>query len=206
MKILLIDDHVLVRQGLRRILSEFEGADIYETASGAEALKSFLQVIPDVVVLELSLERMPGLELLRAIVRERPLTNTLVLTIHAEPHYAARAMEAGARGFITKAASVEELIHALKRVSEGKTYIERDIATELASKNIAGRGDAFRRLSARETEILRLLGEGQSLISIATRLGIAYKTVANACTNIRIKLGVERNADLIRMAPGLRKS
>ena len=129
-----------------------------------------------------------------------------MLSMHAEAIYAARAVQAGARGYLSKGASSEELVTAVIRVAEGKRYVERDIATEIAVKQFSGEGDLLERLTTREMEILRLLGEGKSLANIAATLGVAYKTVANACSLMKTKLAVERTADLIRMALEMRKS
>ncbi len=205
MKILLVDDHVLVRQGVRRLLAPIAGADIFEAATSVEALSQFRQLKPDVVVLDISLAGASGLELLKRLLIEEPHTKVLMLSMHSEPLYAARAMQAGARGFISKGASAEELVAAVQRVGEGKRYVERDIATELATKHFSGEGDVLEKLTMREAEILRLLGEGKSLTSIASTLGVAYKTIANACSIMKTKLAVERTADLIRMAVEMRK-
>lgn len=206
MKILLVDDHVLVRQGVRRLLSAIPGSEISEAATSVDALTQFRQVKPDVVILDISLAGASGLELLKRLVIEAQHVRVLMLTMHSEPLYAARAMQAGARGFISKGASAEELISAVQRVAEGKKYVEREIATELATKNFSGDGDVLEKLTMREAEILRLLGEGKSLTAIADTLGVAYKTIANACSIMKTKLAVERTADLIRMAVEMRKA
>jgi two-component system, NarL family, invasion response regulator UvrY len=205
MKILLVDDHVLVREGVRRLLGAIPGADIYEAATSYQALTVFRQQHPDVVVLDISLAGSSGLELLKRFLIENPNAKVLMLSMHAEPIYAARALQAGARGYISKAASAEELIAAVLRVGEGKRYVEREIATDLAMKQFSSGGDLLERLTMREIEILRLLGEGKSLSVIASTLGVAYKTVANACSLMKTKLAVERTADLIRMALEMRK-
>lgn len=206
MKILLVDDHVLVREGVRRLLSVIPGADIYEAATSYQALAVFRQHNPDVVVLDISLSGSSGLELLKRFLIENPNAKVLMLSMHAEAIYAARAVQAGARGYISKAASAEELIAAVLRVGEGRRYVEREIATDLAMKQFSGDGDLLERLTMREIEILRLLGEGKSLSAIAGTLGVAYKTIANACSLMKSKLAVERTADLIRMALEMRKS
>jgi DNA-binding NarL/FixJ family response regulator len=206
MKLLLVDDHVLVRQGVRRLLSAIPGVEIFEAATSFEALAVFRQQSPDVVVLDISLAGASGLELLKRLLIENPNSKILMLSMHAEAIYAARAVQAGARGYISKAASAEELVTAVLRVSEGKRYVEREIATDLAMKQFCGDGDLLERLTMREIEILRLLGEGKSLSAIASTLGVAYKTVANACSLMKGKLAVERTADLIRMALEMRKS
>lgn len=206
MKILLVDDHVLVRQGVRRLLSAIPGSEIFEAATSHEALAAFRQHTPDVVVLDISLAGASGLELLKRFLIESPSAKVLMLSMHAEAIYAARAVQAGARGYISKGASAEELVNAVTRVADGKRYVEREIATDLAMKQFSGEGDLLERLTMREIEILRLLGEGKSLTSIASTLGVAYKTVANACSLMKNKLAVERTADLIRMALEMRKT
>lgn len=206
MKILLVDDHVLVRQGVRRLLSAIPGSEISEAATSHEALTAFRQHAPDVVVLDISLAGASGLELLKRFLIENPNAKVLMLSMHAEAIYAARAVQAGARGYISKGASAEELVTAVTRVADGKRYVEREIATDLAMKQFSGEGDLLERLTMREIEILRLLGEGKSLTAIASTLGVAYKTVANACSLMKNKLAVERTADLIRMALEMRKT
>lgn len=206
MKILLVDDHVLVRQGVRRLLSAIPAAEIFEAATNHDALALFRKHDLDVVVLDISLAGSSGLELLKRFRIEKPDAKVLMLSMHAEAIYAARAVQAGARGYLSKGASSEELVTAVMRVAEGKRYVERDIATEIAVKQFSGEGDLLERLTIREMEILRLLGEGKSLANIASTLGVAYKTVANACSLMKTKLAVERTADLIRMALEMRKS
>lgn len=206
MKILLVDDHVLVREGVRRLLSAIPGAQILEAATSFDALSLFRQSHPDIVILDISLAGASGLELLKRLLIENQHVKVLMLSMHAEPLYAARAMQAGARGYISKGASAEELISAVEKVADGKRYVEREIATDLAMKQFSGDGDVLERLTMREMEILRLLGEGKSLSAIASTLGVAYKTVANACSIMKTKLAVERTADLIRMALEMKKS
>lgn len=205
MKILLVDDHALVRQGVRRLLQVVPGAEILESATSYDALAQFRQARPDVVVLDISLAGASGLELLKRLLIENPHVKVLMLSMHAEALYAARAMQAGARGYISKGASAEELVAAVQKVAEGKRYVEREIATDLAMKQFSGDGDVLERLTMREIEILRLLGEGKSLSAIASTLGVAYKTIANACSIMKSKLAVERTADLIRMALEMKK-
>ncbi|PPC87108.1 MAG: DNA-binding response regulator [Hyphomicrobium sp.] len=206
MKILLVDDHVLVRQGVRRLLMIIPNVEIFEAATSFDALNLFRQQQPEIVVLDISLAGSSGLELLKRLLIERPDAKVLMLSMHSEAIYAARAVQAGARGYISKGASAEELVTAVMRVSEGKRYVEREIATDLAMKQFSGDGDLLERLTMREMEILRLLGEGKSLTVIASTLGVAYKTVANACSLMKNKLAVERTADLIRMALEMRKT
>jgi DNA-binding NarL/FixJ family response regulator len=158
----------------------------------------------DVVLLDLNLPGMTGLEVLRRLIAEDRDAAVLVFSMHAEPIYAQRALRAGACGYISKSAPAEELIEAVQRVARGGRYVERELAIELSFSPSAE--DPLSQLTAREADILRLLGEGKSLNGIADSLGVAYKTVANTCTTIKNKLGVERTADLIRLSVEMRRS
>jgi DNA-binding NarL/FixJ family response regulator len=121
-----------------------------------------------------------------------------MFSMHADPAYASRALRSGAVGFVGKSASADELIEAVKAAAAGQRYIDRRLASEMVLNPVEG--DPLSSLTNRETEILRLLGEGKSLNEIANTFGIAYKTVANTCTRLKEKLGVDRTADLIRIS------
>jgi two-component system, NarL family, invasion response regulator UvrY len=203
MKILLVDDHMVVREGVRRLLSEMEDVQIYEAASGEEALTLFAKERPELVLLDLNLTGIGGLELLRRLLAEDEKVRVVVFSMHAEPIYAARALRLGALGYVSKSAGADELITAVRRVAEGGRYVEREIAGELAFTQLST-DDPLQQLTTREIEILRLLGEGNSLTEIAKSIGVAYKTVANTCSIIKSKLGVERTADLIRVSMELK--
>ena len=199
MKILLVDDHAIVRSGLRNLLMSVMDTQISEAATGRDALLRLRQNQPDLVLLDLNLPGIGGLELLRRMLLEDKTVRILVLSMHAEPLYAARAMELGARSYLSKNASAEELLTAVRRVTEGSRYIENEIAQELALQNLSSI-HGLQDLTERDLEIMRLLAEGMTLTEIADALGVGYKTVANACSHIKAKLGVTRTNDLIRMA------
>jgi two-component system, NarL family, invasion response regulator UvrY len=199
MKILLVDDHEIVRLGLRNLLTSNADVQIAEAANGRDALLRQRQDRPDLVLLDLNLPGIGGLELLRRMLLEDASARILVLSMHAEPLYASRAMELGARGYLSKNASAAELLTAVRRVADGGRYIENEIAQELALR-AAPPGHALQDLTERDLEIMRLLAEGRSLAEIAEALGIGYKTVANACSTIKAKLGVPRTNDLVRLA------
>jgi two-component system, NarL family, invasion response regulator UvrY len=203
MKILLVDDHTVVREGVRRLLAAMENMQVSEAATGQEALALFRKERPELVLLDLNLTGIGGLELLRRLLAEEETARIIVFSMHAEPIYAARALRLGARGYVSKSAGADELVTAVKRVAEGGRYVEREIASELALNQLSGE-DPLKQLSTREIEILRLLGEGNSLTEIAETIGVAYKTVANTCSIIKSKLGVERTADLIRVSMELK--
>jgi DNA-binding NarL/FixJ family response regulator len=151
------------------------------------------------VLLDLNLPGMGGLELLRRMLLENKAARILVLSMHTEPLYVARAMQLGAQGYLSKHASAQELLTAVRRTAEGRNYIENEIAQELALR-AASPGHGLDDLSARDLEIMRLLADGMGLAEIADALGIGYKTAANACSQIKAKLGVTRTNDLVRLA------
>ncbi|HEV2677422.1 MAG TPA: response regulator transcription factor [Aliidongia sp.] len=199
MKILIVDDHAIVRGGLRRLLATLPDATVLEAASGRDALLRYREERPDLTLLDLNLPGLGGLELVKRLLLADERARILVFSMHAEPLYAARALQAGALGYVSKGASPDELLVAVRRVLDGARYVENEIAQELALQSSPGRS-ALGDLSERELEILRLLGEGHSLADIADTLGVAYKTVANTCGHIKSKLGVARTADLIRLS------
>jgi DNA-binding NarL/FixJ family response regulator len=194
--ILLVDDHTLVRAGLKRLLASVSAGEVLEAADAREALALIRQRRPDLVILDLNLPGLGGLELLRRLIAAGagPI---LVLSMHAEPLFARRALEAGAAGYMTKNASPDELLTAVRRVSAGGRYVEAELAQALAAP---AQDRAFDQLTARELEIMRLLAGGASLAEIAAAVGVGYKTVANNCVQIKSKLGVTRTADLVRLA------
>ena len=198
MRILIVDDHAIVRQGLRRLLSPAGEHSILEAADGQEALRVAEQSRPQVIILDLNLPGLGGLELLKRL-SDVGAGRILVLTMHAEPHLARRALRAGAHGYVSKNATPEELVTAVQRVAQGARYLEAEIAQALAL-DPTGEALALDTLSPRELEILRLLAQGLSLEEIAAELGLSYKTIANNCALMKSKLGLSRTIDLLRLA------
>jgi two-component system invasion response regulator UvrY len=196
MKTLLVDDHAIVRDGLKRLLIDLGVGPIVEAESGRAALAMARTERPDLVILDLNLPDLGGLEVLSRLLREDRALRVLVLTMHAEPLYATRALQAGAKGYVSKAASPAEITAAVQAVARGEGYVEAKVAQAIA----LGAQKTFDNLSGRDLEILRLLAEGRSLGEIASALGVAYKTAANSCTQLKDKLGVSRTGELIRMA------
>ncbi len=198
MKLLIVDDHDIVRQGVRRLLSLVPDSEVREADSAETGLDAYLAERPDVVILDINLAGGSGLELLTRLRNADSDARVVMFSMHADPAYANRALRSGAVGFVGKSASADELIEAVKCAAAGKRYIDRRLASEMVLNPVEG--DPLSTLTNRETEILRLLGEGKSLNEIANTFGIAYKTVANTCTRLKEKLGVERTADLIRIS------
>lgn len=204
MKLLIVDDHVIVREGVRRLLAPMADIFVTEAISAREAAAMYRADRPDVVLLDLNLPNGSGLELLRRLLAEDKSARIVVFSMHSESLYVARALEAGARGYVSKSAPATELMTAIQKVAAGGRYVEHEIAAQL----VLNRSDqeAFGRLTTREADIMRQLGEGKTMAAIAVALGVTYKTVANSCGLIKAKLGVERVADLIRLAIEMRHS
>lgn len=200
MRLLIVDDHPIVRAGLRRLLAAEPGLQISEAASGQEAIAAYRNTCPDIVLLDLNLPGMGGLEVLGRLLNENPRARVVVISMYDNPLYVARVLEAGARGYVSKNAPPEQIIEAVRRVMSGRTYIEPEMAQELALGNVHAASNPLSQLSARDVEILRLLADGGSLTEIAEALGISYKTVANQCSQLKAKLATPRMADLIRLA------
>ena len=196
MKILVVDDHAIVRDGLTRLLESDDDHQVVQAADGRQALGLSRTLRPDLIILDLNLPGLGGLELLRRLVQSGA-GKILVLSMHAEPLYARRALEAGAAGYVSKNAAPDELLAAVRRVAGGRRYVEAEIAQALALGATPETVDA---LNLRELEIMRLLAGGASLAEIAAALGVGYKTIANTLSLIKSKLGVARTADLVRLA------
>jgi DNA-binding NarL/FixJ family response regulator len=195
-RILIVDDHAIVRDGLARLLASDGDHQLSQAASGREALIQARSQRPELIVLDLNLPGLGGLELLRRLI-QAGAAKILILSMHAEPLYARRALEAGAQGYVSKNAAPDELLAAVRKVAAGGRYVEAEIAQELA---LGAGAETLDALSPRELEIMRQLAGGSSLAEIAAALGVGYKTVANTLTLIKSKLGVARTADLVRLA------
>ena len=198
MRILLVDDHAIVRAGLRRLLAMVSDAEILEAATGRESLTIAKAQALDLIILDLNLPELGGIELV-ARLRQIGAMPILVLSMHAEPLYVTRALAAGAQGYVSKNASPDELLTAIRRVGGGGRYVEQEIAQTLVLQ-ASVQSTSLAQLAPRDLEILRHLAAGKSLSEIAEALGIGYKTVANNCSLIKTKLGVTKTADLLRLA------
>jgi len=200
MKLLIVDDHPIVRSGLRRLLLNVAHVEITEAANGQEAIAAYKEQRPDLVILDLNLPGIGGLEVLSRLRIENPKVRVLAVSMHDNPLYVARVLEAGACGYVSKSVPPDQLLEAVRRVAAGLTYIEHEIAQEMALWQVRGTSDPLKQLSPRDLEILRLLADGSSLTEIAETIGLSYKTVANHCTQLKAKLATPRTADLIRLA------
>ncbi|HEX4292596.1 MAG TPA: response regulator transcription factor [Rhizomicrobium sp.] len=193
--VLIVDDHAIVRSGIRRLLAPLPNLKLDEAENGEAAL-ALVECAPyQLAILDLNLPGLGGPELLRRLLKMNPDLPVLVFSMIAEPVYVNRALHAGARGYVSKNAAPEELLNAIHAVMAGQLYIERELALELDSQS-----PDEAPLTSRDLEIMRLLAQGLSLTQIAQTLGVAYKTVANTCGLIKEKLGLATTADLIRLS------
>ena len=200
--ILVIDDHPIVRAGCKQLIQQIPSAKVVEAETGEEGYKLFQEIYPDMVLLDITLPGLGGLEILRKMRANRENAKILMFSMHEDPVFASRAMQTGARGYITKNNAADHLVEAVEKVLAGKTYLSPDTAQQLAMLNVGAGESALSDLSRRELEILRLLGEGKSMTEIAGVLGISYKTVANNLTQIKSKLDINKTAELMRFAIG----
>ena len=201
-RILLVDDHAVVRRGVRDILTESLGKVTFgEAAKPSEAIEQLQTSDWDVVVLDISLPGRGGLDALREIKRLRPAVPVLVLSMHAEDHYALRALRAGAAGYVNKDSAAEDLAGAVRKVLAGGTHVSPTLAETLA-KSL--RSDSSRpvheRLSDRELEVLRALAAGKTVKEIGVDLALSEKTVSTYRTRLLEKMQMRTNAELIQYA------
>lgn len=199
--IVLVDDHAAVRAGYRMLLeADTRLTVLTELSSGEEAYQQFEKLNPEVMIMDLSMPGMGGLESIKRIVGKYPQAKILVFTMHDNPLFAEHAINAGARGYITKSSAPNELINAVKTVAAGDTYLDDSIDSLVFSEKQLRRTNPFSQLSNREFQILCLCAEGDDVAKIADRLSLSSKTVANYLTQIKEKLQVNSTAQLVRLA------
>jgi DNA-binding NarL/FixJ family response regulator len=199
--IMLVDDHAIVRQGYRTLLEKQATLQIVaEAGDGADAYRLYQETRPDLVIMDLTLPKVGGIEGIRRILQWDSRARILVFTMHHNAAYAVQAMRAGARGYITKTGAPQALVQAVFDVMQGKIALSADIDHELALSRIADAGSAIDELTPREFEILRMLLTGRAVEEIASVLHLSRKTVANTHYLIKNKLGVSSDIALVLIA------
>ena len=199
--IVLVDDHAVVRAGVKRLLEQeplFEV--IAEAESGEKGYQLFGALEPDVMVIDLSMPGMGGLEAIRRIMMRHEKAKILVLSMHEDLSFANQALKLGAKGYLIKNTLGDDLVKAIETISRGEVFLSDEIAKKIAVSSIQGDQDPIHDLSAREFEIFRLLAEGLEVDAIATTLNISSKTVSNYQTMIKQKLNINTPIELIRYA------
>ena len=202
-RVLLVDDHRLVRASLRAMLVGVDGIQVVgEAASGEEAVESARRDPPDVVLMDMNMPGVGGLVATRRLATAAPSARVIALTAHREDPYPEQMLDAGAAGYLTKDCEPDEVVAAIRRVADGGTWIESEVARRIADDRLRGkRADGpFASLSGRELEVLQMLVNGASTTAIAESLGLSPKTVATYRYRLHEKLGVANDIELVRFA------
>jgi two-component system, NarL family, invasion response regulator UvrY len=200
-RIMLVDDHAVVRAGFRRLLEQEPGIRVIaEAESGERAYLLYLEHVPDVVVMDLSMPGVSGFEIIRRIAERQPNARILVFSMHEDASLAVRAIQLGARGYVTKSNAPEVLATAVVQVAAGKLFLSDDVAKSIAILKLTGDHNPVQALSAREFEVFRLLVAGRPAADIAKILNLSTKTVANYHTLIKQKLHIDSDVELVLLA------
>jgi DNA-binding NarL/FixJ family response regulator len=197
MKVLLIEDHAIVRAGCARVLSAREDIQVVEARTGAEGVAAAADGA-DLVILDLNLPDMRGLEVLQQIRATQPKLKVLIFSMYEDPALVSRALEAGAQGFVSKNDDPDLLLEAVDRVAEGGRYLGRAVAQKMALASLTP--DPLGGLSERERTLVDLLGSARTLAEISAELDVSYRTAAALAARTRIKLGLRTNSALIKFA------
>jgi two-component system invasion response regulator UvrY len=202
MRIIVADDHAIVRRGLQLMIATRPGWTVVAEASNADQVFDVLRRVPcDVLVLDVSLGDRSGLDVLATFRPEFPSLPVLMLSMHAEEQYALRALRAGANGYIQKDRSLEEILDAIQKVAAGRLSVSEAVTGQMASEILHGNADnPHARLSAREFEVFRMIAAGRAVSEIAAALNLSVKTISTYRTRIMEKTGFRSNADIIGYA------
>ncbi len=205
LRVLLVENHAILRQGLKRLLEDEGIAVVGEAEDGRTGIDLANKLNPDLIVMDISLPKLEGIEATRQITKNHPGIKIVMLTIHSEERYVYKALAAGAKGYLLKETASEALIEAIKKVMRGKIFLSPSLPADLldnyhkmikSGKNI----DEFSRLTNREIEILQLIAEGNTSKEIAENLYISVKTVENHRANIKNRIDIHDTAGLVRYA------
>lgn len=201
-RIVIADDHAIVREGLKRILGDIGDMLLVEEAEdGAQVIQRVREVEFDVLVLDLSMPGRNGLELIRQVKLEKPRVRILVLSMHHESHYAVRAIKSGANGYLAKGVAPSMLEHAIRKVAAGGAYISAEVAEQLALGAMPwAQALPHDMLSDREFQVLRMLAGGRTVTDIGNDLHLSIKTVSTHKANLMHKVGLKNQAELVRYA------
>jgi DNA-binding NarL/FixJ family response regulator len=202
-KVLLADDHALVREGLRRLLQDYNDIKVIgEASDGQEALRLARQLQPDVVIMDLSMPGLDGIEATKRMVQEDLKAKVLMLTMHANEDYALRVFRAGAQGFVGKGVLSQEIVAAIRKIMAGGSYLPAELSERLPQRYAQRKAplSSLETLSDRELQVLKRLAEGWTSHTIAQDLHISVKTVDTYRARLLAKLDLQTTADLIRFA------
>jgi two-component system invasion response regulator UvrY len=200
MRVLIVDDHPIVASGCRALLAGDPEIVILEASDAESGEREFVSEQPDVCVLDINLPSVSGFELARRILARVASARIIMFSMNDDPIFAARAIEAGAKGYVSKSGDPRDLAAAIREVGKGGTYLPPALARSIAFAGPSFAQSPLAKLTSREIEILRLLSKGKSLSEIAWQVHVSYKTIANTSSIMRQKLGVRTSAELVRLA------
>ena len=200
MRVLIVDDHPIVASGCRALLADDLGIAILEAADAESGERAFVAEKPDVCVLDINLPTVSGFELARRILTHDATARLIMFSMNDDPVFAARAIEVGAKGYVSKSGDPNDLVEAIREVGGGGVYLPAAIARSVAFAGPAFAQSPLSKLTSREIEILRLLSAGKNLSEIAWLVHASYKTIANTSSIIRQKLGLRSLSELVRFA------
>ena len=200
MRILIVDDHRIVASGCRALFADDPAIDILEAADAESGERVFNEQHPDICVLDINLPTVSGFELARRILGHDAAARVIMFSMNDDPVFAVRAIEVGAKGYVSKTGDPQDLVEAIREVGNGGVYLPPAMARSIAFAGASFAQSPLAKLTSREMEILRLLSAGKSLSEIAWLVHSSYKTVANTSSIMRQKLGVRTSAELVRLA------
>jgi DNA-binding NarL/FixJ family response regulator len=200
MLVLIVDDHPVIVTGCRSLFTSDPSVEILEASNAKEGHLSFLQHHPDVTVVDVGLPDFTGFELTRRIRKDDPAAKIVMLSISEDPAFVVRAVDMGIQGYVSKSDDPRLLAKAIRKVAAGERFVSPRLAAATAFAGTAIKSSPLTQMSARELEILRLLGRGDRISEVASELGISYKTVANTTSTLKTKLGAKNHSDLVRIA------
>ena len=200
MRVLVADDHPIVMSGCRTVLADEPDIVLLEASDAESAERVFVAEHPDICLIDINLPTVSGFELARRVLERDAAARIIMFSMNDDPIFVARAIEVGAKGFVSKTGDPQDLVEAIHEVGKGGVYLPPALAQSMAFAGPAVASNPLSKLSSREMEILRLLSAGKSLSEIAWLVHSPYKTVANTSSIIRQKLGVRTSAELVRLA------
>ena len=198
--VLIAEDHVIVRQGLRGLLDREAFNVVAEASNGQEAVRMGADKRPDVAVLDLGMPVMNGLEAAQELAKQSPSTHSVLLTRHKDHQYVLTALRAGVRGYVLKSQAVNDLIQAIRQVNRGEVYLSPGVSRAVVDAFLSKTNVPEERLSARERQVVKLIGEGHTTKELAAILGISVKTAESHRTRLMQKLDIHSTAELVRYA------
>jgi DNA-binding NarL/FixJ family response regulator len=199
-KVLIVDDHPVVLSGCRSLFASDNTVKIEEATDAKSGYRAYFAKKPDVTVIDIQLPDVSGFELMRRIRKDDPDARIIIFSMTDDPALVVRAIESGAKGYVSKGDDPRMLVKAVRKVAAGENFISPQLAEAVTFSGASIKANPASQMTARELEIIRLLGRGDKIVEVANALKISYKTVANSTSLLKQKLGAKNHSDLIRIA------